>query len=80
MALLQKPKNIGKAKKQKKTKENQKTLGKTKNQSFLRFQTSPWIWVWFFLFFGFPRQNLENQKNIGKTKKTKIYPRGGLTP
>ena len=39
-----------KPKKPKKTKENQQNLQKNQKTSFQRFQTHPWIWVWFFLF------------------------------
>ena len=67
-----------KQKKQRKPKKTKKTLGKTKKQSFLRFQTSPWIWVCFFLFFGFSNVFmvlLQKPKNIGKTKKNQRKPK-----
>ena len=57
-----------------KTKENHRkpktTSGKPKKQSFWRFQTHPWIWVWSCLVFWFSLRFLENQKKTGKPKKT----------
>ena len=39
-----------------------KTFGKTKKQSFSRFQTHPWICFFFFCFCWFSRRFLANQK------------------
>ena len=55
---------------QRKPKKTNKTFGKPTN-SFYRFQTHPWIWVWSCLFCWFSQRFLENQKTFGKTKNTK---------
>ena len=44
-------KPINLSRKPKIQKKTNKTLGLIKKTKFLRFQTHPWIWVWFFVFF-----------------------------
>ena len=83
--VFTKPKNPSrKPKIPKKTKENQKTLGKTKKTKFLKVSDPPLDMVCFFVFLVFPKVFTKpknpsrkpkipkkTKKTLGKTKKTK---------